>query len=154
MSFLKRKLGRKTDGGCLGIGRDPMIVRLRRRQKVMRLGTGVFLLRKHRNRQIKMGILSNVDKYDDFSQNSHETLFQHNHAATIASTGLGQPASRPVFVKTSTYRAVNGRSRPPSVIVVFLIPSQQPLISLERMQIYSILEYAGLFRRTRYALSR
>ena len=69
---------------------------------MMRLGTGVFLLRNRRNRQIRVGILSNVDKYDGILQNSHETLSQHNHAATIASTGFGQPASRPVFVKTST----------------------------------------------------
>ena len=105
MIFLKRKLGRKTDGDCLGIGRGSTLVRLRRRQGVIQLGTSVFLLRNHRNRQIRMWILSNVNEYDDISQDSHGTLSPKIVQLQSLATSLIDQHLDLCFVKTSSLQS-------------------------------------------------
>ena len=64
MNFLRLRLGRKIGGGCIGIGRDPMLVRLTRRQEVMQLRIKKLPLGYH-GCKIKMKILSNVDEYNN-----------------------------------------------------------------------------------------
>ena len=67
MSFLRLKLGRKIDGDCPGVGRDPMLVRATRRREVMQLRMKMLRSRYHRQCKIKVETLSNVDEYDNVS---------------------------------------------------------------------------------------
>ena len=115
MSFLKRKLGRKMDGDCLGIGRDPMLIRLRRRQEVMQLGTGVFLSRNHRKRQIRMGILSNVDEHYDICKTVMRDSPDRIVQLQLLVPDLVDKHLALVFVKQSTLKRIDyrvGEDRP------------------------------------------
>ena len=81
MTSPRLKLGRKADGDCPGIGRDPMLVQQTRRQKIHQLGTNMSRSRNRGHCRIKMGMLNNVNEY---SNSLLDSSFPGNCVATFA----------------------------------------------------------------------
>ena len=73
------KIGRKTGGECLGIGRDPVLVLVqekKRQELMMELVKVLSRWINHRQCMVKAGTLSNADKYVDntLTRQFHEAV--------------------------------------------------------------------------------